>query len=412
MLLLNMRNRWNKGIVFGCSTTALVCSLFIQAPATARAAASSSDGVSFDAPAGILVDASSGQILWAKNENDQRSPASTTKLMTLYLAEQAIQSGKFKKTDIVPVTPEAYQLTAQGDSSSGWLDPKEKIDLDTMLKLICVPSGNDAAEAVAQFLAGDDIQFVKEMNDAAAKMGLTNTHYLDAHGLTDDPAHHTSAKDLAILARDLITTFPDILTYTSMQSVEIQDDFRKSQNLKPFQNTNELLGKYPGMDGLKTGFTDQAGYCLVATAKRDNMRLISVELGAATNSLRQSESTKLLDYGFANYQEQKVVSAGEIADKTAAVDKGAAVAIPVVAAHDVSVALQKGSAAPTKNDVFVPVTAPVKAGQKVGELQVMQNGQVIAYTDLLAQKADDKASWISLFFRSVFGGIASLFHKL
>ncbi|UOF91767.1 D-alanyl-D-alanine carboxypeptidase [Fodinisporobacter ferrooxydans] len=357
-----------------------------------------------NAPAAELIDAKTGQVLYAKNIDARREPASTTKLMTLLLIEQAIQSGKAKLTDIVPVTPEAIRIETEG--SGAWLKQGEKWTLEDMIKFITVPSGNDAAVATAQYLAGSIPAFVDRMNEEAKKLGLTNTHFANPDGL-HDPNHYTSAHDLAIIARTLITQYPDILKYTSIQSMTV----RNGQNI--FQNTDTLLGKYQGLDGLKTGYTDQAGYCFVGTAQQNNMRLIDVVLGTNSEEARFTESTKLLDYGFQNFKEYKLASKNQPIKQTAPVNKGVNTEVGLAPVEDAYVAVQPGQEKLIQTHVSIgTITAPVKKGQKIGKLEYILNGKVIETVELQATKNDDKASFIRLFFRGIGYFIGNLFHGI
>lgn len=357
------------------------------------------DDLQIDAPVAYLIDAKTGQVLYAKNENAKHYPASTTKLMTLLLIEEAIAKGKVKLSDIVPVTNEAYNI----GGSSAYLDPREKWTLDDMIKFICVPSANDADVAVADFLAGNEEEFVRQMNAKAKELGMKNTHFTDASGL-HNPDHYTTAYDLSILARELINKYPQILNYTKIQKLVI----RNGQNV--FQNTNGLLGKYDGLDGLKTGFTDEAGYNLVATAQRNGFRVISIVLGAANDEKRISESRKLLDYAFNNFSEHLLYQKDQPLPQKAPVIDGKDREVPVVAPTDVTVVLPAGQT-PTQVEQkysFDPVTAPIAKGQKVGTLTLVNQGKVLYTIDLVAAQDDDKGSWIRLFFRGIFDRIGNM----
>ncbi|GIM45912.1 D-alanyl-D-alanine carboxypeptidase [Collibacillus ludicampi] len=365
---------------------------FTSSAPQARAA----DDLSIDAPAAYLIDAKTGQVLYAKNENAKRYPASTTKLMTLLLVEEAIAQGKAKLTDVVPVSQEAYNI----GGSSAYLDPREKWTLEDMIKFICVPSANDADVAVADYLAGNEAEFVRKMNEKAKELGMTNTHFTDASGL-HNPDHYTTAHDLSIVARELVTKYPQILKYTSIPKLVVRD----GKNI--FENTNKLLGNYDGLDGLKTGFTDQAGYNLVSTAERNGFRVIGVILGAANDDKRVSETRKLLDYAFNNFTEKQLYKKDQPLSQMAPVEKGKDKEVPVAPNTDVYVALPAGQANAKVDQkiTFDSVTAPIKKGQKVGTLSLVYNGKVLNNVDLVATQDDDKGSWIRLFFRGIFEGI-------
>jgi serine-type D-Ala-D-Ala carboxypeptidase (penicillin-binding protein 5/6) len=380
-----------------CASTVLAFVLATTATLSVSAPqAHAADELSVDVPAAYLIDAKTGQVLYAKNENEKRYPASTTKLMTLLLVEDAIAQGKAKLTDIVPVTQESYNI----GGSSAYLDPREKWTLEDMIKFICVPSANDADVAVADFLAGNETEFVRKMNEKAKELGMNNTHFTDASGL-HNPDHYTTAHDLAIVARELVTKYPQILKYTSIPKLVVRD----GKNV--FENTNKLVGKYEGLDGLKTGFTDQAGYNLVSTAERNGFRVIGVILGAADDDKRVSETRKLLDYAFNNFTEKQLYKKDQPLSQMAPVEKGKSKEVPVAPNTDVSVALPNGqSDAKIEQKVtFDAVTAPVKKGQKMGTLSLVYNGKVLNTVDLVATEDDEKGSWIRLFFRGIIDGI-------
>jgi D-alanyl-D-alanine carboxypeptidase (penicillin-binding protein 5/6) len=383
-------NKWAS--VFLAVVLVATVTFTFSAP-QARAA----DDLSIDAPAAYLIDAKTGQVLYAKNENAKRYPASTTKLMTLLLVEEAIAQGKAKLTDVVPVSQEAYNI----GGSSAYLDPREKWTLEDMIKFICVPSANDADVAVADYLAGNEAEFVRKMNEKAKELGMTNTHFTDASGL-HNPDHYTTAHDLSIVARELVTKYPQILKYTSIPKLVVRD----GKNI--FENTNKLLGNYDGLDGLKTGFTDQAGYNLVSTAERNGFRVIGVILGAANDDKRVSETRKLLDYAFNNFTEKQLYKKDQPLSQMAPVEKGKDKEVPVAPNTDVYVALPAGQANAKVDQkiTFDSVTAPIKKGQKVGTLSLVYNGKVLNNVDLVATQDDDKGSWIRLFFRGIFEGIA------
>jgi serine-type D-Ala-D-Ala carboxypeptidase (penicillin-binding protein 5/6) len=355
--------------------------------------------LNIQSPAGLLMDAKSGQILWNKDMNAKRYPASVTKIMTLLLTFEAVEKGEKKLTDIVPISNVAYGT----EGSSVWLDPKEQWTLADMIEFIAIPSANDACVATAEFVGGSEEGFVARMNAKAKELGMTGTQFSDSNGL-HDPNHYSTAHDIALMARELITKYPQILETTKIQSKMIRDGKFK------LENTNHLLGQYPGMDGLKTGFTDEAGNNLVGTAERDGLRLISVELGAPTDAIRVSDSKAILDYGFSNFKEETLVKKGESPEELAKVTSGKNEEVQTVAAQDLSIAVKKDSGKFEKKVVYKDVTAPVKKDDVLGQLQVVQDGKVIASVDLLAKEDVEKGSWIRLMFRGIgdfFGGLFS-----
>ena len=251
----------------------------------------------FDLPckAAVLMEQGSGTVLYAKNPDIQLPEASITKVMTLLLTFEALQAGKVHKEDLVPVSEHSYSM----GGSQIWLEPGEQFTLDEMLRAVCVSSANDAAVAVAEFIGGSETVFVEQMNRRAAELGMNNTHYVNACGL-DAPGHVSSARDVAILSREMLTKHPDITEYTTIWT----DSLRGGQT--KLVNTNKLLRRYAGTNGLKTGTTSGAGVCITASASRDGLDLIAVVLGAADSAQRFAAAKALLDYGFANFENGQI----------------------------------------------------------------------------------------------------------
>lgn len=353
------------------------------------------------APAALLIDVKSGQVLYSKNEHARRYPASVTKIMTMLVTYDAVAKGEKKLTDIVPVTPDAYNI----GGSSAWLDPQEHWTLEDMLKFIAIPSANDACVATADFIAGSERAFVDRMNQKAQELGMTDTHFVNSNGL-HDPNHYTSAHDIAVMARALITQYPQVLKISSTESLTI----RGGQN--KLDNTNHVLGHYDGMDGLKTGFTDQAGYNLVGTAKRDGMRLLSVELGDPDDNARVADTVKLLDYGYNNFKQLNVIKKGEAVENRAPIIAGTDRDTEVVAAEDLAISLPSNNDKYETKTVFTHVQAPVKQGQVLGKLDVIQNGKVISSVNLLAKNDVEKGSWLRLTFRGIGNFFSNLFSAI
>ncbi|MGZ4031378.1 MAG: D-alanyl-D-alanine carboxypeptidase family protein [Tumebacillaceae bacterium] len=353
--------------------------------------------VDINSPAALLIDVKSGQVLFSKNEHAKRYPASVTKIMTMLLAYDAIAKGEKKLTDIVPVTPDAYNV----EGSSAWIDPKEKWTLDDMLKFIAIPSANDACVATADFIAGSEGAFVDRMNKRAKELGMNDTHFADSNGL-HDPNHYTSAHDIGIMARELITKYPQVLQISSIPYLTIRGGANK------LENTNHVLGHYDGMDGLKTGFTDEAGYNLVGTAQRNGFRILSIELGAPDDNSRVDNTVKLLDYGFNNFKETAVTKKGDAVTERAPIESGKDKDAEAVAATDLTIALPNNNAKYEKKVSFNDVKAPVKQGDKLGKMDIVQGGKVVASVDLVAKDDVEKGSWLRLMFR----GIGSFFGNM
>lgn len=356
----------------------------------------------------LLMDADNGQILYEKNPNERRAPASTTKIMTMLLVMEALAAHKVSWTDIVPVTPDAYKVATEPGVSDAYLDPRQKLTLEQMMKYVAVLSANDATVAVGDFIGGDKQSFVQLMNQKAQKLGMTGTHYMNADGLPV-ANHYSTAHDLAILARYLIEKYPDILRYSTIPTAKIQNVNTGKSFIAP--NTDELIGKYPGLDGLKTGFTSEAGYCFVGTAKQNGVRLISVVLGSKSNATRFSDTQKLFDYGFHQFSEQKLLTAGQKLKGTIAVPDGKSTEITATASTNVIMDLPTGvtSNLTLKADT---VSAPIKKGDPVGKVDFVVNNQVISSDAALAATDDGKANFIVRFWRHIAHAIGQWFSHL
>ncbi len=390
---MKTKRKWTS-IVMSLAIT--VSAIFSPLLSTSNVQAAA-EGPNIEAPSALLIEMQSGQVLYAKNENEKRYPASTTKIMTMLLTLEAVQKGQKKLTDIVPVPLEAYNM----EGSSVWLDPKEKFTLEEMLKFIAVPSGNDASVAIAVFIGGSSQAFVERMNQKAKELGMTGTHYANPDGL-HDPNHYTTARDLAIVSKELISKYPQILELTKIKNFEMRNGVNK------IENTNHLLGQYEGMDGLKTGFTDEAGYCLVSTAQRNGTRLLGIVLGAKTDLQRQQETRVLLDNGYNNFKTQLVAKKDEPIGEKAMVANAKEPEVTVAAAKDFYLAVQNGDEQGIETKyVWNPVEAPFTKGQILGQMQKVKNGNVLNSVDLIATQDVEEGSWLRLFFRKLFGGISS-----
>jgi len=257
--------------------------------------APSTTAVALASPSAILMEASTGTVLFEKNPDEIRSPASITKIMTLILTFEAIEKVRIKLED--EVSTSAYAKSMGG--SQVFLEEGEIQTVDTLIKCITVASGNDASVAMAEFIAGSESEFVNLMNEKAAALGMNNTHFIDCCGLSSDAQHHTTARDVAIMSRELITKYPDIYNYTKIWMEDITHVTRQGTKNFTLSSTNKLLKQYQWTTGLKTGSTNQAKYCFSATANKDGIDLIAVVMGAPDFKIRFSEARSLLEYGFA-----------------------------------------------------------------------------------------------------------------
>lgn len=343
------------------------------------------------AKASVLIDASTGQVLLEKNSHEKLPIASVTKTMSLLLVMDAVDSGKITMDDKVTVSDHSYNM----GGSQVYLKPGEEFTVTEMLKAVAVHSANDATVALAEKIAGSEDAFVAMMNEKAKALGMNDTNFLDCTGLTDE-GHYSSANDVALMSRDLIMNHPKILEFTTIW----HDTFRNGQF--SLDNTNKLIRFYDGANGLKTGFTTKAGYCLSAAAKRNNLQLIAVVLGEPDTNTRFAEARKLMDYGFANYEvtqlDKKGVAVGEVGVK-----KGLKTKVKAIYGEDVKLLLNKGEKGKITREVKLEpdINAPVTAGQKLGEVIYKIGDKEIGKTPAVAEAKVDKASFIRLFFRMV-----------
>lgn len=339
------------------------------------------------AKSSILIEESSGTIILEKNSNERASIASMTKMMTMLIIAEYIEAGKVTLDDLVPISEAAASM----GGSQVYLSAGTKMPLEVLLKSVSIASANDAAVALAEYIAGSKENFVEMMNNRAKKMGLSNTHFMNVHGL-DEENHYSSAYDMAMIARELVkherileyaSTYEDYVTHPDGTNTWIV-------------NTNKLINYYPGLDGLKTGFTNSAGYCITATAKRGNMRLISVVMGEENNQIRNQDTISLLNYGFSNYKMETILKSGENVG-TIKVKFGKKKSTDIVLktdCKDLISSLEKNdySYEIVKNEI----KAPVSRGDVVGTLNLYSNGTKINTFELTVKEDIRKANFFEL----------------
>lgn len=337
----------------------------------------------------LLMSANTGEIIFEMNADEKRPIASITKVMTMLLVMEAIAQNKISLNDVVVASENAAGM----GGSQVYLAVGEEFTVHDLLKAVAIHSANDASVALAEHVAGSEGVFVSMMNEKARELGMSNTNFLDCSGLTDE-GHFSTARDIAIMARELITKYPLILEYTTIR----HDTFRNGTF--DLDNTNHLIGKYRGMTGLKTGFTNAAGYCLTATASRDGLDLISVILGADSMSLRFSETAKMLDYGFSNYEIMKIERKGAIAGNVN-IRKGLGLSVPVAYEDNKSVLLKRGQRDKVKEEVRIReyLNAPVSVGDNAGEVVLILDNKEILNIPLVVTEEVEKATWLKLFLR-------------
>ena len=346
-------------------------------------AANAAPQFQINAKAAALIEAETGTVLYAFNENEALPIASITKIMTMLLVMEAMDAGKFKPSDTTTIS--AYATKMGG--SQVYLKEGEIFTVEELLKAVAVHSANDASVALAEMVAGSEEVFVSVMNEKAAELKLKNTKFLDCTGLTDE-GHYSSALDVAVMSRELLTKHPKIVYYTTIW----HDTFRDGKF--DLDNTNKLVKRYRGTTGLKTGFTNAAGFCLSASAERDGTKFISVILGSKSNDLRFSESARLLDFAFINWESAKIEKKG-LSAGVVKVRKGITTNIPLNFADDAAVVVKKGNKGKITETVEIPetVNAPVEAGQTVGVLNIDLEGERLASIQIVAAKDSPKCTY-------------------
>lgn len=341
----------------------------------------------------ILMDADSGTVIYEKNSNVALPPASITKIMTMLLVMEAIDEGRLKMTDKVQTS----EYAASMGGSQIFLEPGEEMSVEEMLKGIALASGNDASVALAEKLGGSEQQFVVMMNEKAQQIGMKNTKFVNCNGLPAE-GHVSSANDIALMSRELLK-YEGITKFTGLYQ-----DYLRKDSPKPFWlvNTNKLVRFYTGADGLKTGFTSEAKFCLSATARRDNLRLIAVVMGEPNTKTRNAEVSHLFDYAFAQYTNVSIYKKGDPIG-TLTVQKGKVDKVPLVAKHSYSVLLKKGDAGKGIRHELVldpSIKAPIEIGQPIGKLVVYRGDEVLSEFPVESPAAVERAKWWTLFRRT------------
>lgn len=342
--------------------------------------------LALDCGAACLIEQNSGLIIYDYNMHEKLRPASVTKIMSLLLIMEALDSGKIQLTDKIPCTEDAAKM----GGSQIWLDVRETLTVEEMLKAICVVSANDCVVAMADYLEGSQDAFVKKMNQKAQELGMNDTTFKNCHGIDED-GHLTSAYDIAIMSRELLMNHPSITKYTTIWMDSLRDG--KSSLV----NTNKLVRNYNGCTGLKTGSTSIALYNLSASATRNNLSLIAVVLKAPTPAIRFSNAQKLLDYGFSNYSVTSFGKKGDVI-KSVEIKKGTTSSIDAILENDAEVLMSNGSNKDVTQEVKLDDTfnAPILEGQKLGEVEFSINGNVVSTVNLVANKSSDKLSFGSI----------------
>lgn len=344
--------------------------------------------LNIESPSAVLIEGSTGTIIYDKNKDERVKPASITKIMTLLLIFEALDAGQLSLTDEVSVSEHAASM----GGSQVYLEPFEVQTVDTMLKCISIASANDASVAMAEKIAGSEEEFVSRMNARAKELGMNNTNFVNCCGLDTDN-HYSSAYDVALMSRELITKHPQISNYSTVWMDTITHTTRKGTSEFGLTNTNKMVRFYDGITGLKTGSTSLAKYCLSATAKKENMDLIAVIMGAPDTKTRFMEASKLLNYGYANYSiYTDDTDTLELAPVK--VSRGVMDQVPGKAVQDFSYLCSKGkTSADIRKEVIMneKVDAPVASDSKIGEIIYYYGNDKIGTVDIVAAQSVDKA---------------------
>ena len=344
------------------------------------------------AKSAILIEASTGEILFEKNADEKLHPASMTKMMSMLLIIEAIEDGVLKWDQVIQVSENASSM----GGSQILLETGEKMSVLDLFKGVAIASGNDAVVALAEAVAGSESNFVSMMNKRAKELGLTNTNFKNPHGLDDDN-HYSTSRDMSIIAKELVK-HDEVLKYTKVY----EDYLRENTDRKIWLvNTNRLVRFYDGVDGLKTGYTEKAGYCMTATAMKDGMRIIAVVMGEETSKIRNQEVSEMLDYAFAQYKVVNMLSNKNLGKYR--VSNGKEEYVNVVPTSEVTM-LKKKSESNDNLSYEVKVKnlkAPIKKGDNIGNLIIKENGNAVRTLTLTTDKDISKASFLDLFLRNI-----------
>ena len=346
-----------------------------------------------NATSAIMLEASNGEIIFQKNVNEKRPPASMTKMMSMLLIMENIEKGNLTFEE--EVTASAYASSMGG--SQIFLKAGEKMKVEDLLKGIAIGSGNDATVAMAERIAGTEEAFVKLMNDRAKELGLNNTNFKNSTGL-DVENHYSTAYDMSVIARELVK-HKKILEFTGTY-----EDYLRKDSASPFWlvNTNRLVRFYQGVDGLKTGYTKEAGYCLTSTAEKDNMRLITVVMNEPSTQIRNGETSSMLDYGFNMYSVNKILDTDTSLQKSK-VELGSVLEVEIVPTEEVKILNNKNS--DERNVTYElelnTIKAPVKKGDIVGKIKVYEDNKVINEINATVKYDVDKANVFKIYYRNL-----------
>lgn len=343
----------------------------------------------------ILIEQNTGQILYSHNIHEKLRPASVTKIMSVLLIMEQIDSGKLSYSDSISCSETA---TAMGGSQI-WLDTNETLTVDEMLKAICIVSANDCVVAMAEHIAGSEQAFVQMMNDKAKELGMNDTTFKNCHGIDED-GHLTSAYDIAIMSKELLTKHPDIKKYTTTW----MDSLRNGKS--ELVNTNKLIRSYKGITGLKTGSTSLALYNLSASATRDDLSLIAVIMKAPSTKIRFSEATKLLDYGFSKFTYKKLATSNDIIQNVS-INKGTKKSINAIIKQDTGAIIEKGQESRINQSIKINdnIQLPISKDDVIGELTISLDDKTLNTIDLISDSDVDKINLFNMTKKTIYSWI-------
>jgi len=382
-MLINWLKKW----ILPCASSAL----FLLCLSSAQAQQLIPAAPQLAAKSWVLIDAETGHVIVENNADLQLPPASLVKMMTTYIVSNEIAEGRVKKSDMVLISDNAWEKGgAKTDGSTMFLSPRTRVSVSDLMRGVIIQSGNDASIALAEHISGDEDAFTDSMNQQAALMGMTGTEYFNATGLPYEGMVST-ARDLSVLARAIIQEHPD------HYSIYAEKYFKHNNINQP--NRNRLLWRDSSVDGLKTGHTEEAGYCLVASAKRKDMRLISVVMGANSDKTRASQSQKLLSYGFRYFNTKTIYAVGDIIKENAKVWYGKDEFLNLTISDDVTLTLARGAEKKLEANILIDeqLKAPIVIGQELGRLQVSLEGEILVDTPLVAAADVEQSGLFSRF---------------
>ena len=385
-------NIWNGGIKLKRKLAPIILILLIF---TNSLGVYANADLKVDAKAAILMEVNTGEIIYKLNERERLAPASITKIMTMLLGVEALNSGRISLNDKVIISNHASRM----GGSQVYLEAGETQTVEDLFRAIAIRSANDASVALAEHIAGSEEIFVKMMNEKAKELGMENTHFANASGLPNEN-HYVSAYDVAIMSKELLK-YPIVNEWLTTYMYDLKVG-RNKNSIQTMVNTNRLVKEYEGTTGIKTGSTNEAGFCISASAKRGDLELIAVVLGSKTSQIRFDEAKRMLDYGFANFESINIGKKGDIV-ATLPVEKGKLYEVDIMLERDSFVLLPKGESGNIEKDVVLPdiIKSPMSAGDVVGELIIRLNGKVIDSVNLVIKSEVEKANLLNILNRTI-----------